>query len=187
MTAAIPAVTTDQMREVDRIAGEVFDILLVQMLENAGRALAELARRIPRYRAARATGVSTLAGHAAVEAAHFGTADLALDALIGYGLNGSSKGWTAALIARLNASGFPLLALDVPSGLDATSGECPGPCIRAAATLTLALPKTGLLTPNGRAASGRLYLADIGIPPVLYNLLGLSVGPVFAHETIVTL
>jgi len=75
----------------------------------------------------------------------------------------------------------------VPSGLDATSGECFQPCIRAAATLTLALPKTGLLTAGGRAAAGRLYLADIGIPPALYRRLGLTVGPIFARTAVVSL
>jgi len=239
MSAAIPAVTADQMREVDRLAVEVYGLQLLQMMENAGRALAELARRMvggtvldrrifvalgrghnggggltaarhlanwgaqvtalledpnalrgvpaQQYQAAQAAGVSAVVGRAALEAVRPGAADLALDALIGYGLKGAPTGWTAALISHLNESGIPVLALDVPSGLDATSGECSGSGIRAAATVTLALPKTGLLTPGGRAAAGRLYLADIGIPPSLYRRIGLTVPPVFAQETLVLL
>jgi NAD(P)H-hydrate epimerase len=67
--------------------------------------------------------------------------------------------------------------LDVPSGLDATSGEAPGAVIRPERTLTLALPKTGLLH-----APGDLYLADIGIPPEVYRPLGVSFAPFFGDR-----
>ena len=62
-----------------------------------------------------------------------------------------------------------VLSLDVPSGLDATTGEAPGPVVCPERTLTLALPKTGLW-----GLPGELYLADIGIPPEVYQRLGLS-------------
>jgi NAD(P)H-hydrate epimerase len=67
-----------------------------------------------------------------------------------------------------------VLALDVPSGLDATTGEAPGHVVRPERTLTLALPKTGLFR-----LAGDLYLADIGIPPELYARLGISLAPLF--------
>jgi NAD(P)H-hydrate epimerase len=233
---AVPAVTADQMREVDRLAVEVYGIQLVQMMELAGRALAELARRllggtaegrrvivaagkgnngggglaaarmlanwgtrvallvekadllagVPalQHRAARMAGGAALEGRAAFDLVHQGGGDLIVDALIGYGLKGAPRGWTGEMITQMNRAGTDVLSLDVPSGLDATSGECILPCVRAAATLTLALPKTGLLTPAGRSAAGALYLADIGIPPVLYGEIGLTVGPIFSRESI---
>lgn len=80
-----------------------------------------------------------------------------------------------------------MLALDTPSGLDAGSGVISTPAVRAAATLTLALPKVGLLTPEAPPYVGELYLADIGVPPQLYAGLGLEVGALFAQDEIVRL
>jgi len=100
-------------------------------------------------------------------------AALVVDALIGYGLRGVPRGRTAELITLSNRHAARLLALDIPSGLDATTGETLGPAIRPERTLTLALPKTGL-----RQVAGDLYLADIGIPPALYRQLGIpAVSP----------
>ncbi len=75
----------------------------------------------------------------------------------------------------------------MPSGLEATTGVVLSPAIRAAATLTLALPKTGLVAPGVERHVGELYLADIGVPPALYKGpgLGIDVGPVFATSDIV--
>jgi NAD(P)H-hydrate epimerase len=91
--------------------------------------------------------------------------DLIIDALIGYGLNSAPRGRAAELIDWANGSQVPIVALDVPSGLNATTGECPGVCIRACATITLALPKTGLVTPK----VGDLWLADIGMPKAVFD------------------
>jgi NAD(P)H-hydrate epimerase len=110
--------------------------------------------------------------------------DLILDALIGYGLTGSPRGRTAEWIDWMNRSGSPVLALDAPSGLDTTSGLPGDPCVRATATLTLALPKTGLLTPQARPYAGDLFLADISVPPELYRRIGLVVPPLFVSDTI---
>ena len=112
-------------------------------------------------------------------------ADVILDALIGYGLIGDPRGPMAEWIERADAASRPILSLDTPSGLDATTGVPGLPCIRATATLTLALPKTGLLTPAARAFVGDLYLADISVPPELYRRLGWDVGPLFADDTII--
>lgn len=112
-------------------------------------------------------------------------ADLLIDALLGFGLNGPPVGAVGDLIRAANDHSAPMLALDVPSGLDATTGVVHAPCIRAAATLTLALPKTGLLLPAAAPVVGELHLADIGVPPAVYARLGHSVGPIFASsETI---
>jgi len=104
-------------------------------------------------------------------------ADLVVDALIGYSLAGAPRGRTAELIALCNASASRVLALDVPSGLDATTGETPGIVVRPDRTLTLALPKTGLAR-----VPGDLYLADIGIPPEVYARLGIALASIFGNE-----
>lgn len=114
-------------------------------------------------------------------------ADCILDAMIGYGLRGSPRPEIAAWIRRANASGTPVLSLDAPSGLDTTSGQPADPCIRATATLTLALPKVGLRTATARPFVGQLWLADISVPPELYRQMGLHVPPVFEKDTIVCL
>lgn len=118
-----------------------------------------------------------------------GEAAILVDGLIGYGLAGAPRGWTADLIREANDSGRPVVAVDVPSGVDATSGAVADPAVRAAATVTLALPKTGLLAPTARGHVGELYVADIGVPPSLYASpsLGLSVGPIFADGDILRL
>jgi NAD(P)H-hydrate epimerase len=103
-------------------------------------------------------------------AVHHERADLIVDALIGYGLHSAPSGSAAELIAWANESGASILALDLPSGLNATTGECPGVCIRAHTTLTLALPKTGL----GSNALGELWLADIGIPRATFERAGVK-------------
>jgi NAD(P)H-hydrate epimerase len=79
--------------------------------------------------------------------------------------------------------GTSTASVGVPSGLDATSGTVFAPCVRAAATLTLALPKVGLRAPEARAVVGELYLADIGVPPSVYAGLGHAVGPIFARAS----
>ena len=103
-----------------------------------------------------------------------GRAVLVVDALIGYSLRGAPRGRTAELITVCNKYAAQVLSLDVPSGLDATTGKTPGLIVRPDRTLTLALPKTGLAS-----VPGELYVADIGIPPEVYQLLGLFFEPFF--------
>jgi NAD(P)H-hydrate epimerase len=113
------------------------------------------------------------------------SANLVLDALIGYSLRGAPREPIASLIRAANASGAPLLALDIPSGLNADSGEAYDPTIRAMATLTLALPKAGLTRPAASEWVGKLYVADISVPEPVYRRLGLNVGPIFSRSDIV--
>jgi NAD(P)H-hydrate epimerase len=95
---------------------------------------------------------------------------LIVDALIGYSLKGRPGGAVAELIGWINGSGAEVVSLDVPSGVDATTGEAGEPWVRADSTLTLALPKTGLVPQR----SGDLYLADIGIPAECYTRAGIE-------------
>lgn len=101
-----------------------------------------------------------------------GDYDLLIDGLIGYGLEGHPRDRVAMLIKAANASGRPILALDLPSGMNATTGEIYDPCIKATATLTLALPKTGFLARSASPYVGDLYLADISIPRKVYQRFG---------------
>lgn len=220
---ALPAVTTDQMREVDRVMVEDLGIELLQMMENAGRNLALLA--VERYSPSSVTvlagsggngggglaaarhlanrgvrvsvslggpmaGMGEVPAHQAEILLAMGVpftdgpsrADLIIDALIGYTLTGDPRGRIADLIRWANRQ-TAVLALDTPSGLDTTTGRIADPCIRADATMTLALPKVGLLQASG--VVGTLYVADISVPPWVYRSVGLEVVDPFADGPVV--
>jgi len=117
------------------------------------------------------------------------SAELIIDALIGYSLRGAPRGEAADLILQANAAHVPILALDVRSGVDAGAGAVHGPAIRARATMTRALPKQGLRGAAARKHVGELYLADIGVPPELYERppLDLTAGLIFASESVIRL
>lgn len=224
----VPAVTADQMREVDRIMIEDLGIDLVRMTENAGRALAEVViRRYPsarevtvlagpggngagglvaaRHLANRGRSVRVALGaplerFAPVPAQQVGVlermgvpvdqmpppADVIVDALFGYSLTGNPRGRTAELIAWSLEQEAPVCSLDTPSGLDVTTGAPADPCVKSDATVTVALPKTGLL--RAPELVGDLYLADISVPPSAYERMGLPVPEdLFASDQILRL
>ncbi|RVT97141.1 NAD(P)H-hydrate dehydratase [Rhodovarius crocodyli] len=91
-------------------------------------------------------------------------AALLVDALFGIGLNRAPEGAAAAAIAAMNAHGAPILAVDVPSGLDADTGTAPGVAVQAARTVTFHTAKPGHLLLPGRDLCGALVVADIGLP-----------------------
>ncbi len=220
----VPAVTAEQMREVDRIASEETGPNLFQMMENAGRNLALLAMAVlgEKWTASRIVVLAGSGGNGGggicaarhlanrgidvklclaepdhleeapafqrkifrsthgreIDAAFLSAepVDLILDGLIGYGLRSAPRSPVAELIRWSNGTGAPILALDVPSGLNSTTGHRPGDYIQPRWTMTLALPKTGLLPES----TGQLFLADIGIPEQTYRRLGLSYVNPFA-------
>lgn len=92
-------------------------------------------------------------------------ATLIVDGLFGTGLDRAIEGWRAELIARVNASEAPVVALDLPSGIDADTGAVLGVAIEAAVTVTFAGHKRGLWQMPGRAHAGEVVCADIGVPP----------------------
>jgi NAD(P)H-hydrate epimerase len=96
--------------------------------------------------------------------------DIIVDALIGYSLNSSPEGIVLEMINFINNVNVPVVSLDIPTGIVSTTGENPGEFIKADKTLTLALPKTGLLP----GKCGNIILADIGLPKTVYNKLGLQ-------------
>lgn len=219
----LPAVTEGEMREIDRIAVDDFGLGILQMMENAGRNVAELAVEMvgdtsnpiavlagsggngggglccARHLHNRGFKVhlllskpaNSLRGAAKIQLnilLHAGLlpishadaaqviqdAALVIDALIGYSLQDAPTGETAALIQLCNRHASRVLSLDVPSGVDATSGETPGVAVKPERTLTLALPKTGLAK-----IGGNLFVADIGIPPEVYAQMGITFEPFF--------
>jgi len=109
---------------------------------------------------------------------------LLVDALLGYNAKGDPRGPLASVIRQANSSGAPIMAIDLPSGLDPTTGEPHDPCVKAAVTLTLGLPKIGFLDPRARTYLGDLWLADISIPPEAYAEFSQSAG-LFDRGTLV--
>lgn len=218
----LPSLSTDQMRELDRIMVEDLGIDLTRMMEHAGTNLARLAieRFAPtsvvvlagpggnggggmvaaRHLANRGVAVTVVLAHddlAPVPAAQAAIlraigisfsdeapeADLVIDALIGYSLDGDPRDRAAELIEWANHQSAPVLSLDVPSGLDTALGIIGDPCIRATATMTLALPTTGLgLAPT---VVGELYVADIGVPPAIYSAFEIELVDPFGEGPVV--
>lgn len=215
--ARVPAVTVDQMREIDRIAIEEIGPNLYQMMENAGRSLAMAvlerlgthARSVivmagpggnggggicaARHLANRGVGVTLVlsdpdrlddvpsqqlriyrsTGGAIAEAKDLDhvAGHIVVDALVGYSLEGPLRGAAAEMVASVDTTDAQVISLDVPSGIDATTGEPTGPHVVADLTVTLALPKTGLDAP----ACGMVEVADIGIPAEVYRRAGVEV------------
>lgn len=91
-------------------------------------------------------------------------ADLIVDALFGTGLTSALRAPFEALVTAMNDHPAPILALDIPSGLSSDTGETPGVCIRATATVTMGALKSGLLLGTGPDCSGTVHVAEIGIP-----------------------
>jgi NAD(P)H-hydrate epimerase len=114
--------------------------------------------------------------------------DAIVDALLGYSVVGSPRPPMDQMIRRANDSGVPILALDLPTGLDPDDGIAAAPTVRAALTVTLALPKTGLMTAAAAPYVGELWLADLGLPGELYADLGLHIpADLFAADDVVRL
>ncbi len=218
---SLPWLSMEQMVEVDRVMIEDLQIELKQMMENAGRNLAQLVQRL--YAPAQVTVLAGSGGNGGgglvaarhlvnhgvdvtvvvsrpaadfwgvpahqlgilermgvgiidLDPATIASSEVIVDALIGYSLRGAPRGAALELIQAANAATAPVVSLDVPSGVDSTTGETPGSAIEAAATLTLAAPKIGL---RNNPAVGRLFVGDISVPPSVYTSMGLTTPEVF--------
>jgi ADP-dependent NAD(P)H-hydrate dehydratase / NAD(P)H-hydrate epimerase len=111
-----------------------------------------------------------------------------VDAIFGTGLSRQPEGRFAEWIEALNSSGVRVIAVDVPSGIDADSGVAYAPCVQAQTTITLGLPKPGLLTGDGPRLAGEVWVADIGVPFEAYAAIGVTVAPdLFAKGELVRL
>ena len=100
-------------------------------------------------------------------------ADLVIDAIFGTGFHGPIVGLAAKAIDAINASGRPVLAVDIPSGVNGDTGAVEGPAVRATTTVTLGLPKTGLALHPGADFAGRVWVADVGHPKRLIDSAGI--------------
>jgi ADP-dependent NAD(P)H-hydrate dehydratase / NAD(P)H-hydrate epimerase len=136
-----------------------------RLLRDAGREVRALAvapvddlRGDARANAERVEGIEPFA------AARLEGCAVAVDALLGTGFSGSPHGAVADAIAALNAAELPIVAADVPSGVDAASGVAEGEAIRARATATFAAAKPGLWINPGKSHAGTVRVIDIGIP-----------------------
>jgi ADP-dependent NAD(P)H-hydrate dehydratase / NAD(P)H-hydrate epimerase len=110
---------------------------------------------------------------AALDAALAGAAVL-VDALLGTGATGAPRGPHARLIRALGRSSAPVMALDIPSGVDANTGRVVGEAVRAGMTVAFGSPKLGSLLLPGREYSGRLLAVEIGFPPMDPEGVGAS-------------
>jgi len=110
--------------------------------------------------------------------------DFLIDSLLGYNSKGDPREPVRGMILKANTSGVPLLAVDIPSGLDPTDGEPNNPCVVATATLALGFPKSGFLNPKCRQFVGQLYLGDVSLPLEIYQRHSLS-RMVFEKEPMV--
>jgi NAD(P)H-hydrate epimerase len=163
-----PLYTADEMRAAE--AGHDVDVLM----QRAGRAVAEeVLRRFPEVRRIELhAGKGSNGGDGRIAAEILrgegrelvdSDGELVIDALLGTGLHGPPRDDTAAIIERINASGAPVLAVDIPSGVDASTGEVPGAAIDADVTVTMHGWKVGLAVAPGRFHAGEVVVADIGL------------------------
>jgi NAD(P)H-hydrate epimerase len=224
----VPTATAAQMAAVDRVMMDELGVDVLQLMEAAGLAVAEAARRqlggdaggrrvvllagsggnggdalvaarhllawgarpvvvlsrpaadLPavtarQERSARAVGVPVSAMPEGVSALGTGC-DLIVDGLLGFSGHGDPRGAIADLIEIANAHPAPVLAIDLPSGLDATTGATGAPCIRAAMTLALVLPKQGFRSTEARVVCGEIEVASIGVPAWVLAQAGVT-GP----------
>ena len=107
------------------------------------------------------------------------SSDVIIDALIGYHLKGAPRGDYADVIMVINSASKKVIAYDIPTGIDATTGECFDPSIEATVTLTLALPKKAFKFEEAKNKSGQIFLADIGIPAFIYDQISPNSRPRF--------
>ena len=163
-----PLYTAEEMRAAE--AGHE----VAAMMQRAGAAVAEEvmrrfpdARRIAVYAGGGANGgdgkiageLLQAAGREIVEE----RPDVIIDALLGTGIKGAPRDDTAALIEQINGAGVPVVAVDIPSGVDGSTGEVAGAAVRADVTVTMHGRKVGLAVAPGRFLAGEVVVADIGI------------------------
>jgi NAD(P)H-hydrate epimerase len=222
----VPAATAAQMARVDEIMMDELGVDVLQLMEAAGLAVAEAARRqlggdvagkrvlllagsggnggdalvaarhllcwgaTPSVVLSRALGTLGSTAEHQARAAHaigvpleifadigsdaFAGHELIVDGLLGFSGHGDPGGAIGKMIRAANDQPTPVLAVDLPSGLDPDTGAAGDPTIRAAATIALVLPKRGFLSDAGREHCGVVEVASIGIPPQVLARIGVE-------------
>lgn len=214
----IELLTTAEMAEADRLA-IASGISGIELMENAGRAVADVTDRMQRQRVTVVAGPGNNGGDGFVAARHLserghkvrlcfvgepkklkgdaalaakrwdGTVeeaspaaladcDIIVDALFGAGLDRDVEGLPRAMIGAMNAGGVPIVAVDLPSGVNGTSGAIMGAAVNATRTVTFFRRKTGHLLLPGRLNCGTVEVSDIGIPD---SVLGSIKPQTFAN------
>lgn len=115
------------------------------------------------------TDYLAIGGHIELSFACLARAELIVDALYGIGLVRAPEAADATLIRAINHSGVPVLALDVPSGVDADSGNVPGEAVRAARVLEFIVAHRGLYTGAALEYTGHRQLAELGVPAAAFD------------------
>jgi hydroxyethylthiazole kinase-like uncharacterized protein yjeF len=168
-----PLYTADEMRTAEQ--GHEVEA----MMERAGRAVADaVLRRYPEARRIAAVcgkgangGDGRIALRVLADAGRETSeelddqAELVIDALFGTGFHGEPRADAAELIERIDAVGVPVVAVDLPSGVDASTGEVARVAVKADVTVTMHGPKVGLLVAPGRFHAGEIEVVDIGLEP----------------------
>ena len=163
-----PLYTAEEMRAAE--AGHDVDALM----QRAGAAVAEeLMRRFPdARRIALHAGGGANGGDGRIAAEILRAQgcelvderpDVVIDALLGTGLEGAPREETSRVIEAINGGGVPVLAVDIPSGVNASTGEVAGAAVRADITVTMHGPKVGLAVAPGRFLAGGVVVAEIGL------------------------
>jgi NAD(P)H-hydrate epimerase len=165
-----PLYTAEEMRAAE--AGHDVD----RMMQRAGAAVAEElmrrwpdARRVALHAGGGANGgdgriaceILVAQGREVVD----DRPDVVIDALLGTGLRGAPREETSRLIEEINGVGVPVMAVDIPSGVNASTGEVAGSAVQADVTVTMHAPKVGLVVAPGRFLAGEVRVADIGLEP----------------------
>ena len=174
-----PLYTSEEMRAVEaRYPG--YPGTTAELMERAGKAVAdEVLRSFPEARRIAvvcggganggdgriAARILADAGRDAYETDDPSGADLVVDALFGTGFRGAPRPDAARVIERMNESGAPIVSVDLPSGVDASTGEVAGAAVDADLTVTFHGLKVGLVVAPGRFRAGRVVTADIGLEP----------------------
>jgi NAD(P)H-hydrate epimerase len=225
--ARVPACTGEESARFDAHAIEALGVPQPVLMENAGRAAAQVLQRLyPEGPVVGVVGAGNNGGDAlvllrtlaswgrdvrAVTVADRGTpeavlhawdvptvadgdvdaaawtgllasATVVVDGILGTGVRGAPRTRQAAAIRHINAAGRPVLAMDIPSGVDAATGAIPGDAVRADVTVAFGFPKTGSLLHPGRAHTGRLVAVEIGFPPMGPDVATAEVvTPAWAH------
>lgn len=230
-------VTASEMKEIDRHATEECGIPAARLMENAGIAVAEEAKKtVPPGEAIVFVGYGNNGGDGLVTARHllkFGykikvffvgkpkslspetnsnleflvkinvnpqfianesdienilgkmaKPGIIIDAIFGIGIKGPLDSFYVTLIDKLNNIGAPIISVDIPSGLDADSGDPSPAAIKAAATVTFGYPKTGFKNPESERFTGKIVVADIGFPKAEDGVMGINKAAEGKNKTI---
>ncbi len=114
-------------------------------------------------------------------------AEVVIDAMIGYRLEGAPKGVYAEAVNMINDSDADVISFDTPTGVHIDTGEPLSPSVQAETTLTLALPKKLFETKAGKKASGNVYIGDLSIPEAVYNEISPDSRPAFKENGLLEL